>query len=218
MCCKIDRSIPSIPLCTWMPYELKFVTTIWIMNKAVYLSLGMTMDGVKEVLGMWVADNEGATFWLQVVTELKNRSVQDIFIACVDGLKGFTKAIGTVFPSSQVQLCIVHMVRNLLNYVSLKTTQRGGFRPQDHLSSNHSRSGRNESGGIWIKMGRNPSIYRVKLATKRGEKHPLFLPIPRKSTRWTTNAIEYIIAWGHQEPRLISKWCGDVQAFLSGPE
>ena len=88
------------------------------MNKAVYLALGMTMDGVKEVLGMWVADNEGATFWLQVVTE--KRGVQDIFIACVDGLKGFTKAIGTVFPSSQVQLCIVHMVRNLLKYVSWK--------------------------------------------------------------------------------------------------
>lgn len=91
-----------------------------VMNKAVYLAIGITMDGVKEVLGMWVAQNEGAKFWLQVVTELKNRGVQDIFIACVDGLKGFPEAIETVFPCTQVQLCLVHMVRNSLKYVSWK--------------------------------------------------------------------------------------------------
>jgi len=91
-----------------------------ILNKAVYLAIGITMDGIKEVLGMWVAENEGAKFWLQVVTELRNRGVQDIFIACVDGLKGFPDAIETVFPQAQVQLCIVHMVRNSLKYVSWK--------------------------------------------------------------------------------------------------
>jgi len=69
-----------------------------VLNKAVYLAIGITMDGVKEVLGMWVAETEGAKFWLQVVTELRNRGVQDIFIACVDGLKGFPEAIETVFP------------------------------------------------------------------------------------------------------------------------
>ena len=69
---------------------------------------------------MWVAETEGAKFWLQVVTELRNRGVQDIFIACVDGLKGFPEAIETVFPQAQVQLCIVHMVRNSLKYVSWK--------------------------------------------------------------------------------------------------
>jgi putative transposase len=91
-----------------------------VINKAVYLAIGITMDGVKEVLGMWVSENEGAKFWLQVVTELKNRGVQDIFIACVDGLKGFPEAIETVFPDTQVQLCIVHMVRYSLKYVSWK--------------------------------------------------------------------------------------------------
>jgi putative transposase len=91
-----------------------------VMNKAVYLAIGITMEGVKEVLGMWVAENEGAKFWLQVVTELRNRGIQDIFIACVDGLKGFPEAIETVFPQTQVQLCIVHMVRNSLKYVSWK--------------------------------------------------------------------------------------------------
>jgi putative transposase len=88
--------------------------------KAVYLALGINMAGEKELLGIWIAQTEGAKFWLQVVTELKNRGVQDIFIACVDGLKGFPEAIETVYPKTAVQLCIVHMVRYSLNYVSWK--------------------------------------------------------------------------------------------------
>ena len=88
--------------------------------KAVYLAIGITMAGEKEVLGLWLAQTEGAKFWLQVVTELRNRGVQDIFIACVDGLKGFPDAIEAVFPHTTVQLCIVHMVRHSLNYVSWK--------------------------------------------------------------------------------------------------
>jgi putative transposase len=88
--------------------------------KAVYLALGINLEGEKEVLGLWIAQTEGAKFWLQVVTELKNRGVQDIFIACVDGLKGFPEAIETVYPKTAVQLCIVHLVRNSLNYVSWK--------------------------------------------------------------------------------------------------
>ena len=88
--------------------------------KAVYLALGIKLDGEKELLGIWIAQTEGAKFWLQVVTELKNRGVSDIFIACVDGLKGFPEAIEAVFPKTAVQLCIVHMVRHSLNYVSWK--------------------------------------------------------------------------------------------------
>jgi putative transposase len=88
-----------------------------IRNKAVYLAIGVGLDGLKEVLGLWIAQTEGAKFWLQVVTELKNRGVKDIFIACVDGLKGFPEAIESVFPQTTVQLCIVHLVRHSLNYV-----------------------------------------------------------------------------------------------------
>lgn len=91
-----------------------------VINKAVYLGIGVNIHGIKEVLGMWTAENEGAKFWLQIVTELKNRGVKEIFIACVDGLKGFPEAIESVFPQTQVQLCIVHMVRHSLNYVSWK--------------------------------------------------------------------------------------------------
>jgi putative transposase len=91
-----------------------------VRNKAVYLAIGVTMEGLKEVLGLWIAQTEGAKFWLQVVTELKNRGVNDIFIACVDGLKGFPEAIECVFPKTEVQLCIVHLVRHSLNYVGWK--------------------------------------------------------------------------------------------------
>lgn len=91
-----------------------------VINKAVYLAIAVTFAGVKEVLGMWTAETEGAKFWLQVVTELKNRGVKDVFIACVDGLKGFPEAIEAIFPNTQIQLCIVHMVRHSLNYVSWK--------------------------------------------------------------------------------------------------
>jgi putative transposase len=88
--------------------------------KAVYLALGINLFGEKELLGIWMAQTEGAKFWLQVVTELKNRGVADIFIACVDGLKGFPEAIETVFPKTTVQLCLVHLVRYSLQYVGWK--------------------------------------------------------------------------------------------------
>ena len=91
-----------------------------VRTKAVYLALGLNLSGEKELLGLWIAQTEGAKFWLQVVTELKNRGVQDIFIACVDGLKGFPEAIETVYPKTAVQLCVVHLVRYSLNYVSWK--------------------------------------------------------------------------------------------------
>ena len=91
-----------------------------IINKAVYVALGVNIHGQKELLGLWISENEGAKFWLSVLTELKNRGVKDVFIACVDGLTGFPDAIATVFPKTQVQLCIVHMVRNSLKFVSWK--------------------------------------------------------------------------------------------------
>lgn len=91
-----------------------------IINKAFYLALGVNTEGQKELLGIWVSQNEGAKFWLNVLTELKNRGVEDILIACVDGLTGFPDAIQTVYPQTQVQLCIVHMVRNSLRYVGWK--------------------------------------------------------------------------------------------------
>ncbi len=91
-----------------------------VQNKSVYLALGINTDGEKELLGLWMAQTEGAKFWLSVMNELKNRGVQDIFIACCDGLKGFPEAIEAVFPKTQVQLCIVHQIRHSLRYVNWK--------------------------------------------------------------------------------------------------
>lgn len=91
-----------------------------VINKSIFLALGVDLEGQKELLGMWMAENEGAKFWLNVLTELKNRGLEDILIACVDGLKGFPEAINSVYPKTHIQLCIIHMVRNSLKYVSWK--------------------------------------------------------------------------------------------------
>jgi putative transposase len=109
-------------------YPIVYFDALWgkvredghIVKKAVYLALGVNLEGRKEVLGMWVAQSEGAKFWLNILTELKNRGVRDIFIGCVDGLKGFPEAMEAVFPLTKVQLCIVHMVRHSLSFVSWK--------------------------------------------------------------------------------------------------
>ena len=109
-------------------YPIVYFDALWgkvrdqgtVTKVAVYLALGITLAGQKEVLGMWVANTEGAKFWLHVLTELKNRGVRDIFIGCVDGIKGFPEAMEAVFPATQVQLCLVHMVRHSLSYVGWK--------------------------------------------------------------------------------------------------
>lgn len=91
-----------------------------VINKAVYVALGIDLEGHKQLLGLWISENEGAKFWLSVLTELKSRGLDDILIACVDGLTGFPQAIEAVYPDTRVQLCVVHMVRNSLKYVSWK--------------------------------------------------------------------------------------------------
>lgn len=99
---------------------VKIRDNLRVVNKSIYLALGVNLEGKKELLGLWISDNEGAKFWLSVLTELKTRGVQDILIACVDGLKGFPEAINTEYPETRVQLCVVHMIRNSLRYVAWK--------------------------------------------------------------------------------------------------
>ena len=91
-----------------------------VRNKAVYLAIGVTPEGRKDVLGIWIEQTEGAKFWLRVMTEIKNRGVNDILIAIIDGLKGFPEAINSVFPETQIQTCIVHLIRNSLDFCSWK--------------------------------------------------------------------------------------------------
>ena len=91
-----------------------------IVKKAVYIAIGVDLNGIKDVLGMWVGENESAKFWLSVMNEIKNRGTEDILIACVDGLTGFTDAIGAVYPKTEIQQCIIHQIRNCTKFVSYK--------------------------------------------------------------------------------------------------
>ena len=108
-----------------------------VRNKAVYLALGIASDGTRDVLGIWIEQNEGAKFWLKVMNELRNRGVEDILIAVVDGLKGFPEAILAVFPETMVQTCIVHLLRQSLAFVAYKDRKsvaaalRDIYRPVD---------------------------------------------------------------------------------------
>jgi len=111
---------PMYPLVFFDALRVKIRDEGTVRNKAVYLALGVQPEGTKEVLGIWIEQTEGAKFWLRVMTELKNRGVGDILIAVVDGLKGFPEAISSVFPQTQIQTCIVHMIRNSLGYVGWK--------------------------------------------------------------------------------------------------
>ena len=111
---------PVWPIVYLDAIHLKIRTDGRVQSRAVYVALGVDLSGNKELLGLWIGENEGAKFWLNVLTELSNRGVQDILIAAVDGLTGFPEAIESVFPRTEVQLCIVHMVRNSLRYVSWK--------------------------------------------------------------------------------------------------
>lgn len=111
---------PLYPILYLDALQVKVKAEGRVSNKAIYLAIGVNMQGLKEVLGLWASENEGAKFWLSIITELKARGVRDIFLACVDGLKGFPEAIETIYPKTQVQLCLVHLMRFSLAYVSFK--------------------------------------------------------------------------------------------------
>lgn len=111
---------PVYPLVFFDALRIKIRDEGLVRNKAVHIALGVRHDGGKEILGMWLEQNEGAKFWLRVMNELKNRGVDDLLIAVVDGLKGFPDAITAVFPQATVQTCIVHLLRNSLDFVSYK--------------------------------------------------------------------------------------------------
>lgn len=95
-----------------------------IISKAAYMVIGIDLEGYKDVLGIWIGENESAKFWLHVLTDLKNRGVQDILIICVDNLKGFSEAIAASYPQTEVQKCIIHQIRNSIKYVSYKDLKK----------------------------------------------------------------------------------------------
>src|SRR5215203_5459372 len=115
---------PVYPIVYLDALRMKIRTDGTVQNRCIYLAIGVNTTGRKEALGLWASENEGAKFWLSVLTELKNRGLQDIFIACVDGLKGFTEAIESVFPDTITQVCIAHQIRHSLTYVSWKERKK----------------------------------------------------------------------------------------------
>jgi putative transposase len=162
-----------------------------VKNKAVYLALGITGDGEREVLGLWIAENEGAKFWLSVMTELRNRGVQDILIAVVDGLKGFPEAITAAFPQTTVQTCIVHLVRHSLNFCSWKDRKAVAAKLREVYSAETAEAARDALEAFDADWGRQyPSIAQ---AWRRAwqEVIPFFAFGPEiRRVIYTTNAIE----------------------------
>lgn len=162
-----------------------------VRNRAIYVVIGVNMHGNKEVLGLWAGQAEGAKFWLQVLTELKNRGVSDIFIACVDGLTGFPEAIAAVFPRAEVQLCIVHQVRGSLNYVSWKQRKAvaADLRPIYQASTVEAAEQRlDEFAAKW-----DVAYPTISQAWRRNWDHlkPFFAyPADIRKVIYTTNAVE----------------------------
>lgn len=160
-------------------------------TKAVYLALGVTMSGVKELLGMWISPNEGAKFWLSMVTELQNRGVRDIFIACVDGLKGFPEAIESVFPKTQIQLCIVHMVRHSLKYVGWKERKEVAADLKEIYASSTAELAESALEGLERKWNSSYPLIAKSWRSNWQRIIPFFAYPPEiRKVIYTTNAIE----------------------------
>jgi putative transposase len=176
-----------------------------VQNRAVHVAIGVNLDGNKDVLGLWTSGHEGAKFWLQVLTELRNRGVQDIFIACVDGLKGFPAAVEAVYPQTQVQLCIVHLVRQSLNYVSWKQRRAiaTDLRPvYSAATAEDALRQLDEFAAKWD--GTHPTISQVW--RRNWERITPFFAFPREIRKviYTTNAVESL----HMSLRKIIKTRG----------
>ena len=188
---------------------VKIRDTGHVRNRAIYVAIGVNMQGNKEVLGLWASKAEGAKFWLQVLTELKNRGVADIFIACVDGLKGFPEAIETVFPQAEVQLCIVHQVRASLNYVSWKQRKAVAADLTADLSGRHGRRRRTAAGRVRREMGRSVSDHQPDVAPELGAPDPVFrLPggHPQGDLHHQRGGVaEHVAAQGDQDAGLVSQ-------------
>ena len=159
--------------------------------KSVYVVLGVNFEGKKEVLGLWIAESEGSKFWMAVLTEIRNRGVQDILIACMDGLSGFPEAVRSIFPNTRVQLCIVHMVRNSTKFVSYKDLKKVCADLKTIYSANTETAGRDaleDFGKIWNE--KYPVIY--KSWDRHWDDLSEFFKYPPEIRRaiYTTNAIE----------------------------
>ncbi|RWD68550.1 MAG: IS256 family transposase [Mesorhizobium sp.] len=183
---------PVYPLVFFDALRVKIRDEGLVRNKAVHVALGVRADGAKEILGLWIEQNEGAKFWLRVMNELKNRGVEDILLAVVDGLKGFPEAITAVFPHATVQSCIVHLLRHSLDFVSYKdrkpvaTALKGIYRAIDAAAAEEALAA--FEGGFWGK--KYPAIGQ-SWRRAWNEVVPFYaFPSDVRRILYTTNSIE----------------------------
>lgn len=173
-----------------------------VVTKAAYSCLGISLEGKKDILGAWIGESEGAKFWLQVFTELKNRGLDDIFIACMDGLKGLPEALQSVFPKAEVQLCVIHMIRNSLKYVPHKYSKEFTADLKEIYQSSTEVRGESKVLVLEEKWGK-----RYPLAVKPWINHwdnlKTFFKFPGEIKRliYTTNAVESL----HRQFRKVTK-------------
>lgn len=162
-----------------------------VSNRAIYLALAISLDGKKEVLGMWASENEGSKFWLSVLTELKNRGAEDFFICCIDGLSGFDRAIETVYPKAKIQLCIVHLIRNSLKYVGWKEKRQVASALKDIYHASTVEAAR-EALDEFAKTYDNQYPAVSKIWYRHWENWITFYDYPEEIRKviYTTNAIE----------------------------
>jgi putative transposase len=183
---------PVYPLIFFDALRVKIRDEALVRNKAVYVALGIRADGTKEILGLWIEQTEGAKFWLRVMTELKNRGVEDVLIAVVDGLKGFPEAITAVFPEATVQTCIVHLLRHSLEFVAYKDRKAVAaalkeiYRAVDAKAAEAALAAFEE--GPW---GRKYAAIAPSWRRAWGEVVPFYaFPAEVRRLLYTTNAIE----------------------------
>jgi len=162
-----------------------------VQNKSAYIALGMGVDGHKEVLGIWLESTEGAKFWLKVISELKNRGVQDILIACCDGLKGFPQAIEAVFPKTVVQTCIVHMIRNSMRFVGWVQRKAVCAELRNIYSAPTEQAGLAELDAFEAKYAQRYPAIASSWRSNWERVRPFFdFPVELRRLIYTTNAIE----------------------------
>jgi len=175
------------------------------IGKAIYTLLGLNLDGKKEILGIYLSENEGASHWLSVLTDLQNRGVEDILIACIDGLKGFPEAIESVFPKTEIQLCIIHQIRNSMKYVASKNQKAFMVDLKPVYRASSLTAAETALDALEAKWG---DTYPIVIKSWRNKWHQLSAyfkyPEPIRRIIYTTNAVEAV----HRQFRKLTKTKG----------
>ena len=188
---------PMYPVVFFDALRVKIREDAVVRNKAIYLALGVLPDGTRDILGLWIESTEGAKFWMKVFNDLKTRGVSDILIAVTDGLKGMAEALGAVFPATTLQTCIVHLIRNSLDYASWKDRKAAGRGDQADLHGAQRRGGAGRAGRLRARpVGPASSRPSWRPGAGPGTSVIPFFAFPPAVRRviYTTNAIESINA------------------------